>query len=92
MDWDDDNKLLPAPLNAVGAPPGADRKDGRPGAGTLVLARMVWPSKVTIIPAIADWFSSDRTCIEWRQRPHSRARHTWLPKQDVRTALVYPKR
>lgn len=83
-------RLLRAPLNAVGAPPGKDRKLGGPGAGRLVLARLVWASRTSIVPAIAVWFSSDRTCVEWRSHPGSPTRMTWLPRSDVRPHLFYP--
>lgn len=83
------HRLLPAPLNAVAAPPGKDRKHGRAGAGMLVLARFVWPSRVTILPAVAVWFSDDRTCVEWRSHPRGESRLTWLPPDDVKPALHY---
>lgn len=83
-------ELLRAPRNAVGAPHGKDRKQGRPGAGRLVLARLDWGRQVSIVPAIAVWFSDDRTCVEWRTHPGSPARLTWLPRCDVRPRLLYP--
>jgi len=83
-------RLLQAPLNAVGAPPGKDRKLGRPGAGRLVLARLVWVNRTSIVPAVAVWFSSDRTCVEWRSHHGSPTRMTWLPRSDVRPHLLYP--
>ena len=87
----DDDRLLAAPLNAVGSPPGKDRKHGRPGAGVLVLARLVWPTRVVIVPATAVWVSDDRTCVEWRGHRSGATRKTWLPREDVRPALVYPR-
>lgn len=84
-------RLLPAPLNAVAAPPGKDRKHGRAGAGALVLACFVWPTRVTIVPAVAVWFSDDRTCVEWRVHSTGRTRLTWLPRDDVRRTLNYPR-
>lgn len=82
-------ELLPAPRNALNPPPGKDRKHGRPGAGALVLARLVWPSHTMIVPAIAVWFSDDRTCVEWRSHPKGKPRKTWLPRNDVRARLLY---
>ena len=92
VERDDSKRLLRAPLNAVGAPPGKDRKLGRPGAGRLVLARLVWENRTSIVPAVAVWFSSDRTCVEWRSHPGSPTRMTWLPRSDVRPYLLYPNR
>ena len=88
----DPEQLLSAPLNAVGEPPGKDRKRGRPGAGRLVVARLVWPSRTAIVPAVAVWFSDDRVCVEWRSHPGSPTRMTWLPRSDVRPRLLYPNR
>lgn len=83
--------LLVAPLNAVGAPPGKDRKHGRPGAGMLVLARLVWRNRVSIVPAVAVWISEDKVCVEWRAHSRSLPRMTWLARQDVRPRLLYPR-
>ena len=82
-------EMLLAPLNAVGSPPGVDRKLGRPGAGRLVLARLVWPTKTTIVPAVLVWSSGDRCCVEWRPAPGAQPRKSWLPRGDVRTSLTY---
>lgn len=60
---------FPAPRNGLNPPPGKDRKHGRPGAGALVLARLVWTNRVDIVPAVAVWYSHDRICIEWRANP-----------------------
>ena len=88
---DDGDELLSAPLNAVGAPPGKDRKHGRPGAGMLVLARLVWRNRVSIVPAVAVWISEDKVCVEWRAHSRSRPRMTWLAREDVRPRLLYPR-
>lgn len=82
--------MSPAPLNAVGAPPGKDRKHGRPGAGALVLARLVWHHRTDIVPAVLVWLSDDRACIEWREHRGAPARLSWLPRADVRPRLRYP--
>jgi hypothetical protein len=82
---------LPAPLNALGPPVGKDRKFGRGGAGRLVLARLVWPRRTSIVPAVVVWFSDDRTCVEWRSHLGSPSRQTWLPSSDVRPHLDYPQ-
>lgn len=87
----DGEQLLPAPLNAVSAPPGKDRKHGRAGAGMLVLARLVWRDRVSIVPAVAVWLSDEKVCVEWRTHPRSRPRMTWLPRDDVRPRLLYPR-
>ena len=84
---DDDDSLLPAPLNTVGPPPGKDRKFGHAGAGRLVLAHLVWPGGSSIVPAVVVWFSDDRICVEWRQNPGGPPRQTWLPRPDVRNPL-----
>lgn len=81
--------LLPAPLNAVSAPPGKDRKHGRAGAGMLVLAGLVWRNRVSIVPAVAVWISEDAVCVEWRAHSRARPRMTWLPREDVRPRLLY---
>ena len=86
----DAEPLFPAPHNALNPPAGKDRKHGRPGAGTLVVARLVWAGHVEIVPATAVWFSNDRICIEWRTRPQGQARLTWLPRSDVRPRLRFP--
>jgi hypothetical protein len=88
---DDRGELLPAPLNAVTAPPGKDRKHGRAGAGMLVLARLVWRNRVSIVPAVAVWISEDKVCVEWRSHARSRPRMTWLAWEDVRPKLLYPR-
>ena len=85
------DELLVAPLNALGAPPGKDRKHGRPGGGALVLARLVWLDRVSIVPAVVVWFSSDRVCVEWRATSRSRPRLTWLRREDVKPRLIYPR-
>lgn len=82
-------RLVSAPKNSVGSPPGKDRKYGRPGSGRLVLARLVWPGRVTIVPAVLEWVSSDRVLVEWRSAGASEARKTWLPREDVRFRLTY---
>ncbi|MCC6496319.1 MAG: hypothetical protein IT193_08670 [Propionibacteriaceae bacterium] len=88
----DEDRLLPAPLNAVGPPPGKDRKFGRAGAGRLVLVHLVWPGRSSIVPAVVVWFSDDRTCVEWRPHHGGPPRQTWLPRSDVRPRLDYPNR
>ena len=88
---DDREVLLPAPLNAVTAPPGKDPKHGRGGAGMLVLARLVWRNRVSIVPAVAVWISDDTVCVEWRSHARSRPRMTWLAREDVRPRLLYPR-
>jgi len=87
----DGEELLVAPLNAVSAPPGKDRKHGRAGAGMLVLARLVWRNRLSIGPAVAVWISEDVVCVEWRMHSRSRPRTTWLPREDVRPRLLYPR-
>lgn len=78
---------LPAPVNAVGAPP--RRETDRP-AGSVdipVLARLVWPrDRVQVVPALALRWSRDRVLVSWRPQPRSssRTRSTWLPIGDVR--------
>ena len=89
---EDSKELLVAPLNAVCAPPGKDRKHGRPGAGMLVLARLVWRNRVSIVPAVAVWLGEDRVCVEWRSHSRSRPRLTWLVRDDVRPRLFFPRR
>lgn len=58
-----------APQNAVSAPPEKDRKHGRAGAGMLVLARLVWSNRESIVPAVAVWISSKKVCVELRTHP-----------------------
>lgn len=80
-----DEDLLPAPRNSVRPPPGKDRKHGRPGAGQLVLARLVWPRGTVVVPAVLVWDSDEVRCVEWVSR--GRRRMTWLPRGDVRWSL-----
>jgi len=83
-----EDRLLPAPLNSVRPPPGKDRKDGHPAAYMhLVVARLVWPRSVQIVPGMLKWVSSDRVLVEWGSA--GRLRQTWLPACDVRRALTY---
>lgn len=85
----EDQWLLLSPSNSVGAPAGKDRKWGS-AARIQVLARLVWPTRVEIVPAVLIWISTDQVCVEWRTDPRSyQARQTWLPREDVRTRLVY---
>lgn len=82
--------LYPAPRNALPPPPGKDRKHGH-ATRRLVVARLVWPNKTTIVPAVAMWISSDRICVEWETHPGShQTRMTWLRPEDVRPRLTYP--
>ena len=79
----DDDRLYPAPRNAIGPPHGAD-KDGRAGAGRVLIARFDWPSGAVVQPVEALWISGDRVLVEWPldwQRVERR--RTWLPRDDV---------
>lgn len=89
---DDSKRLLRAPLSTRSAHHRARTGSWVGGAGQLVLTRLVWENRTSIVPAVAVWFSSDRTCVEWRRHPGSPTRMTWLPRSDVRPHLLYPNR
>lgn len=74
----DDGRLYRAPRNSVGEP-------SRPTARAvdwLVLARLVWPREVVVVPAIARHVAEDRIHVEWQTERGVR-RRSWLPLGDV---------
>ena len=79
--------VYPAPLNAVGRPPGASGK--RYFGRRLVLARLVWRTHTDVVPGVAVWREQGRVCVEWGPHPGAPKRHTWLLAEDVRPRLRF---
>lgn len=84
---DSDQRLYRSPRNAVGEPPGTDRKNGH-ASRYLILARLVFGHRTHIVPGWVEWTSDDRVCIEWSPRP-GHYRKTWLLKTDICNRIVY---
>lgn len=79
--------VYPAPLNAVGRPPGASGK--RYFGRRLVLARLVWRTHTDVVPGVAVWREQGRVCVEWEPHPGAPKRLTWLRAEDVRPRLRF---
>jgi hypothetical protein len=80
---DDPERLYRAPRNTISEPHGPHR--GHNGQGRLVLARLVWPSGVEVVPARLLWVDEDAVRVEWER--HGVVRRSWLRRGDVRRAL-----
>jgi hypothetical protein len=80
---DDSEQLYPAPRNSMSEPHGPKR--GYNGQHRLVLARLVWPSGIEVVPARLLWVDDDAVRVEWER--HGVVRRSWLPRADVRRAL-----
>lgn len=89
---DDADRLFPAPRNSLGGPPpGVPRKgDGRIGNGQLVVARLVWPRYVELVPGRVEWLAGDRVLVEW-QRGRV-VRRSWLSRADVKAVARWRSR